>query len=366
MVKLLPADPHFTMDLMIGNRHPTVFAPLTEGTGMSDPLRRMLDKRDWILADGATGTALFNMGLRAGEPAELWNAERPDKIRDLYRGAVGAGSDLFLTNSFSGNASRLRLHNAESRVSELNRLAAELGREVADAAGRKVIVAGSIGPIGEIMAPMGSLSHQSAVEMFHQQAEALKAGGADILWFETLSAIEELKAAAEAARRAAMTWCGMMSFDTAGRTMMGVTPAQLAAQVERLPNPPLAYGANCGLGTSDLLRTITSFAASGNERPLIAKGNAGIPRYHGNHIHYDGTVELMADYACLARDLGVRIIGGCCGTGPEHLRAMREALETRPKDVRPSLEAITGRLGSFMSGSDELALSSNAPGRRLG
>ncbi len=119
---------------------------------------------------------------------------------------------------------------------------------------------------------------------------------------------------------------------------MGVTPGQLAAAVERLPNPPVAYGANCGVGASDLLRSVTGLAASGNERPTIAKGNAGVPHLQDGHIHYDGTPELMADYACLARDLGVRIIGGCCGTMPAHLRAMHEALETRPRGPRPALD----------------------------
>mgnify|MGYP002718280750 FL=1 len=141
----------------------------------------------------------------------------------------------------------------------------------------------------------------------------------------------------------------MMSFDTAGRTIMGVTSAQLAALVERLPNPPVAYGANCGVGAADLLRTVRDFVASGNERPIIAKGNAGIPHLEAGHLHYDGTPEIMADYACLARDLGVRIIGGCCGTTPAHLRAMREALETRPAGPRPSLEEIAARLGGFSS-----------------
>lgn len=319
---------------------------------MTDPLTRLLSDRDWLLADGATGTSLFNMGLEAGEAPELWNVDHPDRIRELYRGAVEAGSDLFLTNSFGGNASRLRLHKAESRVAELNRVAAELGREVADSAGHRVIVAGSMGPTGEIMAPMGSLTHEHAVEMFHEQAEALKAGGADVLWVETISAAEEFRAAAEAARLVDMPWCGTMSFDTAGRTMMGLTSAQLAALVEKLPNPPVAYGANCGVGASDLLRTVTGFLASGNERPLIAKGNAGIPRFESGHIHYDGTPDLMADYACLARDLGVRIIGGCCGTMPQHLRAMREALETRPRGQRPSLELIAEKLGGFSSASD--------------
>ncbi|WP_299905435.1 betaine--homocysteine S-methyltransferase [uncultured Paracoccus sp.] len=319
---------------------------------MSDALTRLMAERDWLLADGATGTNLFNMGLSAGEPPELWNVDQPDKIRALYKGAVDAGSDLFLTNSFGGNASRLKLHQSQHRVRELNRVAASLGREIADASGRTVIVAGSMGPTGEIMAPMGTLTHNAAVEMFHEQAEGLKEGGADVLWVETISAPEEYRAAAEAADLAGMPWVGTMSFDTAGRTMMGMTSAAMSAMVEKLPNAPVAYGANCGVGASDLLRTVVGFVASGNERPIVAKGNAGIPRFEHGHIHYDGTPELMGEYAVLARDLGVRIIGGCCGTMPEHLRAMRHALETRPRGERPTLEAVAEKLGGFSSASD--------------
>jgi 5-methyltetrahydrofolate--homocysteine methyltransferase len=319
---------------------------------MTDKLSHLLATRDWLMADGATGTNLFNMGLQAGEPPELWNVDHPKRIHALYKGAVDAGVDLFLTNSFGGNASRLKLHSAQGRVLELNRVAAEIGREVADASGRKVIVAGSVGPTGDIMAPMGSLTHAVAVEMFHEQAEGLKEGGADVLWLETISAPEEYKAAAEAFALADMPWCGTMSFDTAGRTMMGVTSADMVTMVEKLPNPPLAYGANCGVGASDLLRTVLGFAAQGSERPIIAKGNAGIPKYVDGHIHYDGTPELMAEYAVLARDSGARIIGGCCGTMPEHLEKMRHALETAPKGARPTLEAITSQLGGFSSAVD--------------
>jgi 5-methyltetrahydrofolate--homocysteine methyltransferase len=320
-----------------------------------DLLADLLARRDWLLTDGATGTTLFNMGLEAGEAPELWNTDRPDAIRALYQGPVDAGSDLFLTNSFGGTAARLKLHNAQSRVRELNRVAAELGREVADRAGRKVVVAGSMGPTGEIMEPMGPLTHALAVEMFHEQAEGLKEGGVDVLWVETISSPEEYKAAAEAARLAEMPWCGTMSFDTAGRTMMGLTSTGLAVLVETLPNPPLAFGANCGVGASDLLRTVLGFAAQGSERPIIAKGNAGIPKYVDGHIHYDGTPALMADYAVLARDSGARLIGGCCGTTPEHLRHMREALETRPAGERPTLEQITAALGGFSSANDGLS-----------
>ncbi|MGR3321658.1 betaine--homocysteine S-methyltransferase [Sagittula sp.] len=319
---------------------------------MTDALTRLLETRDWLMADGATGTNLFNMGLGAGEAPELWNVDAPDKIRTLYSQAIEAGSDLFLTNSFGGNAARLKLHDAQNRVAELNRAAAELGRELADKAGRPVVVAGSVGPTGEIMAPMGPLTHEAAVEMFHEQAEALKAGGVDVLWLETISAPEEYKAAAEAFALADMPWCGTMSFDTAGRTMMGLTSADMVQMVEKLPNPPIAYGANCGVGASDLLRTVLGFAAQGSERPIISKGNAGIPKYVDGHIHYDGTPELMADYAVMARDCGATIIGGCCGTMPEHLKKMREALETRARGPRPTLEEIAEKLGGFSSAGD--------------
>ena len=319
---------------------------------MTNKLAELLSQRDWLMADGATGTTLFNMGLSSGDAPELWNEEHPDRIATLYRGAVEAGSDIFLTNSFGGTRSRLKLHNAQDRCYTLNKLASEIGREVADASGRTVIVAGSMGPTGEIMAPMGTLTHALAVEMFHEQAEGLRDGGADVLWVETISAPEEYAAAAEACGKAGMPWCGTMSFDTAGRTMMGMTSQAMSEMVETLDHKPLAYGANCGVGASDLLRTVLGFRASGNPRPVIAKGNAGIPKYVDGHIHYDGTPELMAEYAVLARDAGATIIGGCCGTTPEHLRHMRAALETRPKGEAPTLDAITAALGGFSSGSD--------------
>jgi 5-methyltetrahydrofolate--homocysteine methyltransferase len=332
----------------------------------TDALSKLLATRDWLMADGATGTNLFNMGLTAGEPPEFWNVEHPDRIRSLYRSAVEAGSDIFLTNTFGGNASRLKLHNAQGRVRELNRIGASLGREIADAAGRPVVVAGSVGPTGDIFEPMGTLTHAAAVEMFHEQAEGLKEGGADVLWIETISAPEEYKAAAEAAKLAGMPWCGTMSFDTAGRTMMGVTSAGMVEMVRGMANPPLAFGANCGVGSSDLMRTVMGFVAAGPSVPLIAKGNAGIPKYHDGHIHYDGTPELMAEYAVLARDAGVRIIGGCCGTMPDHLRAMRAALESRPRGPVPSLDDIQAKLGAFSSVSDGTDGAGPAPRERRG
>jgi 5-methyltetrahydrofolate--homocysteine methyltransferase len=315
-------------------------------------IAHLLSSQGWILADGATGTNLFNMGLEAGEAPEIWNEQHPDRVMALYKGAVDAGSDLFLTNSFGGNASRLKLHNAQKRVFQLNRIAAEIGRELADQSDRTVIVAGSMGPTGEIMQPVGALSHAEAVEMFHEQAEGLKEGGADILWVETLSAREEYLAAAEGIALSGMPWCGTMSFDTAGRTMMGLTSTDMVKMVEGMSHKPLAFEANCGVGASDLLRTILGFADAAPHLPIIAKGNAGVPKYVDGHIHYDGTPDLMAEYAVLARNSGASIIGGCCGTMPEHLSKMRAALENTPLGERPSLDEITAKIGPFSSDSD--------------
>ncbi|MEM8555830.1 MAG: betaine--homocysteine S-methyltransferase [Pseudomonadota bacterium] len=331
---------------------------------MADPLTELLRSKPTLLADGATGTNLFNMGLSSGDAPELWNETHPEKIQALYSGAVDAGSDLFLTNSFGSNRARLKLHNAGHRARELSRMAAELGRDVADKANHKVIVAGSVGPTGEIMQPTGPLSHADAAEIFHEQAEGLKEGGADILWVETISAPEEYRAAAEAAQLADMPWCGTMSFDTAGRTMMGLTSTAMVELVDSLPDAPVAFGANCGVGASDLLRTILGFSATQTTHPIIAKGNAGIPKYVHGHIHYDGTPELMARYAELAADCGATIIGGCCGTTPEHLRHMRAALDAHEAGERPSLDQIAAALGGFSSETDGTGNSANAPSPR--
>lgn len=329
---------------------------------MTHAFVQLLDQKGTLLADGATGTNLFNMGLTAGDAPELWNRDAPDKIRALYRGAVDAGCDLFLTNSFGANAARLKLHDAADQVFEISRRAAELGREVADSAGRAVLVAGSMGPTGEILAPLGPLSEQSAAEMFEATAAGLKAGGADLAWVETISAEAEFRAASVGLARAGLHWCGTMSFDTAGRTMMGVTAARMAEMVETLEHPPMAFGANCGVGASDLVRTVRGFSPS--SRPIIAKGNAGIPKYVDGHIHYDGTPELMATYAQLARAAGARIIGGCCGTTPDHLRLMRAALDGAEDRAAPDLEEIEAKLGPFTMPTSDADPQSSRPRRR--
>ncbi|WP_347266842.1 betaine--homocysteine S-methyltransferase [Paracoccus sp. (in: a-proteobacteria)] len=316
---------------------------------MADQLSRMLGERPWLLADGATGTNLYNMGLAPGQAPDLWCESQPEKVRDLHRQMIAAGADVILTNSFGANANRLRLSGAADRVAAVNRAAARLARDCARESGRAVVVAGSIGPTGEIMAPMGRLTEAEATELFTTQAQALKEGGVDVLWVETISAAEEFRAFARAAQAVAMPWCGMMSFESAGRSMMGVTPPQLSALIDRLPNPPIAYGANCGTGPAELLRAVAGFAASGCERSYIAKPNAGVPRYHEDGLVYDATPAAMAEFAVLARDMGVRIIGGCCGTTPAHLAAMRQALVEAPRGPRPSAELVSARIAAAMT-----------------
>ena len=316
---------------------------------MRSKFEQKVNSSEWLLTDGATGTNLFDMGLMSGDAPELWNEEYPEKITKLHKDAVDAGSDIFLTNSFGSNALRLKLHNCGNRAFDLSKISAEIARDVADNYNREVFVAGSVGPTGEIMQPIGELSHELAVEVFHEQAQGLKEGGADLLWLETISAPEEFKAAAEAFSYIELPWVGTMSFDTAGRTMMGTSPTAMVDLISSIPNKPVAFGANCGTGAPDLLRTVQDFAETSPNSILIAKGNAGIPKYVDGHILYDGTPELMAKYAVMARNSGATIIGGCCGTKSEHLLSMRSALENESLGAVPSLQQIELEIGSFSS-----------------
>jgi len=319
---------------------------------MTNALTTLLETRDWLMLDGATGTNLFDMGLMSGDAPELWNVERPDNIRRLHDGFIEAGSDVILTNSFGGSRYRLKLHGAQDRAAALSEAAARLARERVETSGRTVVVAGSVGPTGEILQPVGSLHADDAVAAFREQIKGLMTGGADVVWAETISSEEEFRAAAEAADAEGAPFCGTLSFDTAGRTMMGLTSSGFAQIAASLPHPPLALGANCGTGAPDLLRTVLGITEADGSAIVIAKANAGIPKYVDGKIEYDGTPELMARYACLARDAGARLIGGCCGTKPVHLRAMKAALEAHVPGPRPTLERIVAEIGAFTSADD--------------
>ncbi len=327
----------------------------------------LLAERDWLLGDGATGTSYFAMGLMSGDAPELWNVNDPDKVRALHQGFIEAGADIILTNSFGGSAYRLQLHNAQNRVHELNAAAAGIARKCADDVARPVIVAGSMGPTGEIFAPVGTLLHEDGVAAFRDQALALKDGGADVLWIETISSKEELRAAVEGASVAQLPIVTTMSFDTNGRTMMGITPAGFGLLAASLPEKLAAIGANCGTGASELVATVLGICEARPDAVVVAKGNCGIPAYVDGHIHYSGTPELMADYARLALDAGAKIIGGCCGTGFEHLTTMRHSLEDYAGGPRPTVELIEARLGAVSAlahGRDVAAEAAAAGGRR--
>ncbi|MCY6380050.1 betaine--homocysteine S-methyltransferase [Hoeflea prorocentri] len=329
-------------------------------TGSTNPLADLIAEKGVLLADGATGTNLFAMGLESGEAPELWNEDSPEKIFKLHQDFVDAGADIILTNSFGGTRHRLKLHHAQDRVFELNRRAAEIACEVAGKADRRVIVAGSVGPTGELLQPLGALSYEDAVDAFVEQIKGLKAGGAEIAWIETMSAPEEIRAAAEAAHKCGMPYTYTGSFDTAGKTMMGLHPKDIHNVVDDSVDAPVAVGANCGVGASDILASLLDMSEAAPEQTIIVKGNCGIPEFKGSEIHYSGTPPLMADYARLAIDAGALIIGGCCGTSCDHLRAMRTAIDTHEKAARPTVEEIVERIGPMRN----KAANDSAPQRR--
>jgi 5-methyltetrahydrofolate--homocysteine methyltransferase len=306
-----------------------------------------------IIADGGMGTMLMAVGLLFGDPPEQWNVlpEKQAHIRAIHRGYLDAGAQIILTNTFGGSPFRLKLHNLHGQVFELNRAAAELAR--AEAGAR--VVAGDIGPSGELFEPMGALTYDAAVAGFAVQAAGLAAGGVDLLWIETMSDLDEVRAAVAGARQAApeLPVVATMTFDTRGFTMMGISPADAVAALAELGLA--AGGGNCGNGPDEIEGVIHGMRmaleasdlrleASDQENagtslkslvsslrfPLIAKSNAGMPEIVDGHAVYSGTPAVMAGYARRVRALGADIIGACCGSTPDHIRAMAQALRELP------------------------------------
>jgi 5-methyltetrahydrofolate--homocysteine methyltransferase len=286
-----------------------------------DRLAELLARRRVVLGDGAMGTMLHRAGLTIGAP-EQWNVKQPGVVLSIHRAYVEAGSDFISTNTFGGTRNRLKLDELQDQVAELNQAGARLARQ---AAGDR-LVAGSIGPTGELMEPLGLLTPDGARESFNEQARALKAGGVDFALIETMSALEEVQAAVEGARAAGLPAVVTMSFDTNFRTMMGVKPVAALAAIAGWGVG--VVGANCGNGPAEIERIMTEMSAAPHEGvALMAKSNAGMPRWKDDRITYGGTPEVMGDYARRMVELGVRVIGGCCGTTPEHVAAMRKAID---------------------------------------
>jgi len=317
-------------------------------------LAEQINEKGLLLADGAMGTNLFELGLQTGDSPELWNVDHVDRVGTVYQNFIDAGSDIILTNSFGGTHYRLALHDAASRVRELNVAAASIARQKVEAADRKIIVAGSMGPTGEILEPNGTVSVADAAAAFEEQAIALKEGGVDVLWLETLSSREEIEAAVRGASTTGLPIVVTVSIDTNGRTMMGVTADDIVELSKSLPPGVTAIGTNCGLGASEVVAAICNLNTARETHdvdiPLVAKANCGIPEYVDGKIVYNGTPEIMCDYVRLSANAGASIIGGCCGTTPSHIAEMRKALDTHQNGSTPDLTTIENQLGEVSTG----------------
>lgn len=294
---------------------------------MRTTLQDLLAAGTPVVADGGMGTMLFSLGLEQGASPELWNVDHPDRIRSVHRGYIEAGARIILTNSFGGNRVRLGTHDLAGRAAELNTAAARLARAEADAVPQPVVVGGSMGPTGQMLAPMGALSFEDAVDAFAEQARALVEGGVDVLWIETMSDLEEVRAAHTACRQVApdVPVVTTMTFDTKGRTMMGVTPERALSTLGEFG--VIALGANCGNGPDEIEGVIEKMRAAGPDVPLVAKANAGLPHMVDGVAVYDATPDVMAGYARRVREHGAQIIGACCGSTPDHIRAIAQALK---------------------------------------
>ena len=304
-------------------------------------LEEYLAERGVLLIDGAMGTELFARGLASGGAPELWNVEHPDRVQAVHEDYIAAGSDIVLTNSFGGTGFRLKLHRLDDRVVELNKAAAAVARAAADAADHRVLVAGSMGPTGELLEPMGTMTPDTCAAAFAEQAEGLAAGGADVLWIETMSHLDEVKSAISGARSVSdLPICATLSFDTAGRTMMGVSGEAAVRQLAECG--VAAVGANCGNNLADTEAALAEMRRADADVLLISKANAGMPEWHGTELHYSGSPEVRAAHAHRQREAGVQVIGACCGSSPEHLAMMRQVLdgEIEPPEVEYEVAAV--------------------------
>jgi 5-methyltetrahydrofolate--homocysteine methyltransferase len=281
-----------------------------------------LERGDVLIADGATGTTCQRMGLPIGVAPEEWVLTQPERIVELHRGFAEAGSDIVLTCTFGGTGIRLADGPFAGRAGELNRRAAELARE---AVGSDVLVAGSLGPTGQLCEPLGTLTHDEAAAAYAEQAEALAEGGADLLVLETMFCQNEAGAAIDGVRSATeLPFVLAFSFDRGTRTMMGTTTAEVIALA--VEQGAAAVGANCGTSLENMSAIVAELAAASAGLPLWVKPNAGLPRMTGDSAVYDVTPDDLAQAARGYVEAGARIVGGCCGSTPEHVRAIAEAI----------------------------------------
>jgi 5-methyltetrahydrofolate--homocysteine methyltransferase len=275
-----------------------------------------------LVADGATGTNYQNMGIEPGVAPEEWVVDAPDKVQELHRRFRDAGSDLVLTCSFGGSSLRLADEALHGRAVEVNRRAAELARE---AVGGDVLVAGSLGPTGHLADPLGPLTRDLAVETFAEQALALADGGVDLLVLETFFSLDEGLWAVEGVQSASdLPLVVSYSFDQGTKTMMGLTPTQVVEAFA--PLGVAAIGANCGKSLDETDVIVDELVAAADGLPLWVKPNAGVPRMVGDQVIYDAGPEDLAAHVARYVERGARVVGGCCGSTPEHVAAIANAL----------------------------------------
>ncbi len=285
-------------------------------------LHELLNTRRWVLSDGAIGTMLQARGLKVGASPELWNLARPDDVRAVHREYVGAGAQLITTNTFGGTRRKLRKFDAEGDFEEANRAGVHLARE---AAGDAALVMGSIGPLGDLMEPFGDLTEQEAADEYGGLAEVLARAGADAILFETFFDVDELTVAIRSAAGTGVPVLATMTFDEAGRTMMGSLPGDAWKAVSGLGLA--AFGANCSTGPDRMVAVISAMNEAGAE-VLMAQPNAGMPQMTPDgRLVYLEDPESFAGHAQAMLDAGCRVFGGCCGTTPQHIRTLRETLE---------------------------------------
>lgn len=274
------------------------------------------------VADGAMGTSLQVRGLDDGGAPELWNVEKPEVVTAILSEYADAGAQLLTTNTFGGSRPRLQMHGLEDRVYELNKAAAELARAVADSR-EGVYVMGDIGPSGDLMEPMGILTHDSAKEIFAEQIKGLVDGGVDAILIETMSDLSEVGAAIAAAQEVApsLPIFATLSFDTNLHTMMGVSPSQAVTGLYELGAQ--VVGANCGRGFEEMKTIAEQMVAARPEGALLLmQTNAGLPELVGGEFVYNGTPEAMAELVESLNSSGVDIIGACCGSTDAHVAAV--------------------------------------------
>ncbi|HTO14089.1 MAG TPA: bifunctional homocysteine S-methyltransferase/methylenetetrahydrofolate reductase [Candidatus Binatia bacterium] len=295
-----------------------------------------------LLCDGAMGTMLYARGGAIDACFDVLNLANPALVQSVHADYVKAGADCLETNTFGANRFMLAAHGLEGRVRDINRAGVKLARDVRESSGRDVYVLGSIGPLGKYLAPLGTVSAEEARDAFREQADGLLEGGVDAFVLETFSDLTELALAVEAVRSVTdLPVIAQMAFTDEGVTFTGVAPDAVARRLRALGVE--AFGANCSVGSSVLYDVLERMLPEAAGVPLTIQPNAGLPSRIGERLIYLSSPGYMADYAGRMVEAGARVVGGCCGTTPAHIAAMREVLDRRAPAVRraPARAAVS-------------------------